>query len=152
MRVGQKQPCQRLGDARVLIVRVKRLHQQFQGIEPDRAVQIGEARMAQTVFAFPRLNGSPEILVCGRDRRCDGLPAGAGDASCPERGPAGRSYIYFGPSCSSLQELFNRVSVQAGLRDMSVAANRPEDEALRNSGGGEPLSERADRTRMLTGS
>ena len=88
----------------------------------------------------------------GGNRRCDGPPAGAGDASYAERVPAERFNIHSGPGCSSLQELFNRVSVQAALRDMSVAADRPKDGTIRNSGSGEPLSERPDRTRILTGS
>jgi hypothetical protein len=33
---------------------------------------------------------------------------------------------------------------------MSVAADRPEDGTIGNSGSGEPLPERADRTRILT--
>src|SRR5665213_1848823 len=35
---------------------------------------------------------------------------------------------------------------------MSIAADRPEDGTVGNSGSGEPLPETADRTRILTGS
>ena len=48
MRVGQWQPCQRLCDPRVQIVRVQRLHQQFHRIQSDRTAQVGKARIAQT--------------------------------------------------------------------------------------------------------
>lgn len=46
-----------------------------------------------------------------------------GHASVAKGVPAERINIHSGPSCSSLQELSNRVFVQAALRDMSIAAD-----------------------------
>jgi hypothetical protein len=74
-----------------------------------------------------------------------------GHASGAEGVPAEWINVHSGPSCSSLQELSNRVFVQAASRDMSIAADRPEDGTVGDFGSGEPLPERADRTRFLTG-
>ena len=77
---------------------------------------------------------------------------GLGNASGAEGVPAERINTHSGPTCSSLQEPSNRVSVQTASRDMSIAADRPEDGTVGNSGSSEPLLERADRARILTGS
>ena len=56
-----------------------------------------------------------------------------GDASGAEAVPAERINIHSGPSRSSLQELSYSVLVQAASRDMSIAADRPEDGTFGNS-------------------
>ena len=68
------------------------------------------------------------------------------DASGAERVPAERINIHSGPRSSPLQELSNRVSVQAASRDMTVSLNGPEDRAFLNPGPIEPLAQRQDWT------
>ena len=71
---------------------------------------------------------------------------GLGDAACAEGVAAERINVHSGPRCSSLQELSNRVLVQAPPRYMSVAADRTEDWAIGNLGGVQPLAQRQDWT------
>jgi hypothetical protein len=56
------------------------------------------------------------------------------------------------PLTCALQEFANGILMQTPSRYMSISTYRTEDRAFINSGLVEPLSERADRTCILTGS
>ena len=75
-----------------------------------------------------------------------------GHAACPERMAAEFVHFQTRPLSSTLQEFADGILVQTPSRYMSVSTYRTEDRAFFNSGLVEPLSERADRTCILTGS
>jgi len=72
------------------------------------------------------------------------------DASGAEGVPAERLNVHSGPRSSTLQELADRIGVQAAPRYMTVSSHGPEDGAIGNPGPVEPLPERADRASILT--
>ena len=84
------------------------------------------------------------------DELADAVHRRLGHASGAEGVPAELDRPSIRPSCSSLQELSNGVFVQAASRDMSIAADRPEDRAFSNPGPVEPLTQRSDRASLLT--
>ena len=73
-------------------------------------------------------------------------------AACPERVPAELLDLQSGSPGCALEEFADRIGVQAAPRDVTVAADRPEDRAFRNPGLVEPLTQRADRAGIVTGS
>jgi hypothetical protein len=51
----------------------------------------------------------------------------------------------------TLQELADRIGVQAAPRNVTIAADRPEDRAFSNPGPVEPLAQQTDRAGVRTG-
>jgi hypothetical protein len=76
---------------------------------------------------------------------------GLGDATSPERVAAELLDLQSGSPGCALEELADRIGVQAAPRNMTVLSNSPEDRALRNPGLVEPLTQRTDRAGIWTG-
>lgn len=75
------------------------------------------------------------------DELADAVHGRLGDAACPERMPGELLDLQSRPACCTLQQLADGILVQASPRYMTVAADRPEDGTVGNSGSGEPLPE-----------
>ena len=86
------------------------------------------------------------------DELAHAVHRGLGHATGAERVPAELLDLQSRPTGCTLQELADGIGVQAAPRNMSVSSNGTEDRAIGNPGPVEPLAQRADRTRFLTGS
>ncbi len=81
----------------------------------------------------------------------DAVHGGLGDAARPERVASELLDLQSRPAGCTLEELADRVPVQAAPRNMTVSSNGPKDRAISNPGPVEPLAQRTDRAGILTG-
>jgi hypothetical protein len=81
----------------------------------------------------------------------EAVHGGLGDPACTEGVPAEFLHLQSRPACCTLEELADRIPVQAAPRYMTISSNGTEDRAFSNRGPVEPLAQRADRARILAG-
>jgi hypothetical protein len=103
-------------------------------------------------YIAPQRRNSLVTRLLHDDELADAVHRGLGDAACPERMPAGLLDLQSRPAGCTLEELADGISVQAAPRDVTVSSNGPEDRTISNRGPVEPLAQRTDGTRILTGS
>lgn len=107
--------------------------------------------LARPDIAPQRRNGLVPRLTHD-DELADAVHRGLSHAACPERMPTEFVDLQSRPHRCTLQKLADRILVQAAPRNMTVSLNGPEDRAFSNPGPVEPLAQRTDGTRILTGS
>jgi len=106
--------------------------------------------LAGLYIAPQRRNGLVTRLTHD-DELAHAVDRGLGHAASPEGVPAELLHFQSRPAGCTLDELADRIPVQAAPRNMTESSNGPKDRTFRNSGLVEPLAQRADRTRILTG-
>ena len=105
--------------------------------------------LARPDIAPQRRNGFVARLAHD-DELADAVHRGLSHAACPERMPTEFLNLQSRPAGCALQELADRIGVQAAPRNMTVSSDGPEDRAFSNCGPVEPLAQRADGARILT--
>ena len=118
-------------------------------LDPEAGRRVLAKDLAGPYIAPQRRNGLVTRLLHD-DELVNAVHRGLRDAECPERMPAERPHPQSHPAGCTLEELADRIPVQAAPRYMTVSSNGTEDRAFSNRGPVEPVAQRPDWASILT--